>query len=58
MKVPGAPQKIKLMESSLIKKIKLQQTDEKSQSSQSKIGPIKAGKLILKRSNVKMSEHD
>lgn len=56
-KIPKAPLKIKLAEGSLIKKkIKLLGTDEKSMSSQSKIGPIKAGKIILKRSAVKLSE--
>ena len=54
---PGAPLKIKLAEGQLIKKkIKLVETDEKPKSSQSKIGPIKAGKLILKMSSVKMNE--
>jgi hypothetical protein len=56
--LPKAPLKIKLAEGSFIKKvnIKLLGTDEKSISSSSKIGPIKAGKLILKKSAVKLSE--
>jgi hypothetical protein len=58
-KVPGAPLKIKLPEGSLIKKkINLPGgTEEKSMSSSTKTGPIKAGKLILKMSAVKLSEN-